>query len=119
MTITTATTTPPSLQPPPEPRRTRTLLRRLRPSRLAINVVLGAIALFWLVPTISMTIISFRSAKLFEVSGWWKVFTAPSQLTLENYKELFAGGSSTALGGGVPSGWHLAACSMRSGPPWR
>jgi alpha-glucoside transport system permease protein len=38
------------------------------------------------------------------VSGWWKVFSAPSQLTLQNYKELFTGGSSTVLGGGVPSG---------------
>jgi alpha-glucoside transport system permease protein len=51
-----------------------------------------------------MLIISFRPAGLFEVSGWWKVFTAPSQLTFQNYKELFTGGSSTVLGGGVPSG---------------
>ena len=76
-----------------------------RPSRVAINIALGAVALFWLVPTISMMIISFRSAGLFEVSGWWKVFTTPSQLTLQNYKLLFTGGSSTALGGGVPSGF--------------
>jgi alpha-glucoside transport system permease protein len=32
------------------------------------------------------------------------VFTAPSQLTFENYKLLFTGGTSTAVGGGVPSG---------------
>jgi len=71
---------------------------------LVVNIVLGAIALFWLVPSLSMLIISFRPAGLFEISGWWKVFTVPSQLTLENYKELFSGGTSSVLGGGVPSG---------------
>ncbi len=104
MTTTTLTTTPPSLEDAQALRRARPLLKRLRPSRLVINVVLGAIALFWLVPTLSMMIISFRPAGLFEISGWWKVFTAPSQLTLQNYKLLFTGGTSTAIGGGVPSG---------------
>jgi alpha-glucoside transport system permease protein len=70
-----------------------------------INLVLGAIALFWLVPSLSMLIISLRPESLFTTSGWWHVFTDPSQLTFENYKELFAGGTATALGGGVPSGW--------------
>jgi len=51
-----------------------------------------------------MMIISFRPAGLFEVSGWWKVFSAPSSSLFRNYKELFTGGSSTVLGGGVPSG---------------
>jgi len=86
-------------------RRAMRLLRRLKPSRLVINIVLGMIALFWLVPSVSMLIISFRPAGLFEVSGWWQVFIAPSQLTLSNYKELFTGGVSTSLGGGVPSGF--------------
>ena len=104
MTTTPVTTTPPVLEPPQGPRKAAGLLKRLRPSRLVVNIVLGAIALFWLVPTLSMMIISFRPAGLFEVSGWWKVFSAPSQLTLQNYKELFTGGSSTVLGGGVPSG---------------
>jgi alpha-glucoside transport system permease protein len=104
MTVTTVTATPPVVEEEKSLRQARPFLKRLRPSRVAVNVVLGAIALFWLVPTLSMMIISFRPAGLFEVSGWWKVFSAPSQLTLQNYKELFTGGSSTALGGGVPSG---------------
>ena len=116
MTTVPVTTTPAAVQAPaPQARRTRGLLKRLRPSRLAINLVLGAIALFWLVPTLSMMIISFRPAGLFEVSGWWKVFSAPSQLTLQNYKELFTGGSSTVLGGGVPSG--LAPGSVLDAAP--
>ena len=104
MTTIPATTTPPTVPVVQQPSRTQLLLKRLRPSRMVVNIVLGAIALFWLVPTLSMMIISFRPSGLFEVSGWWKVFSAPSQLTLQNYKELFTGGSSTALGGGVPSG---------------
>jgi len=104
MTVTTVTATTAVPEEDKGLRRARPFLKRLRPSRVAVNVVLGAIALFWLVPTLSMMIISFRPAGLFETSGWWKVFSAPSQLTLQNYKELFTGGSSTALGGGVPSG---------------
>jgi alpha-glucoside transport system permease protein len=104
MTATALPTTPPVVEDAPSPRQARPFLRRFRPSRLVVNIVLGAIALFWLVPSLSMLIISFRPAGLFGISGWWKVFTTPSQLTLQNYKELFTGGSSTALGGGVPSG---------------
>lgn len=67
----------------------RRLLTRLKPSRVVINVVLALVALFWLAPTISLAIISFRPEGLFEVSGWWHVFTQPSQLTIDNYKALF------------------------------
>ena len=104
MTTTPVAGTPPAVPAVQQPGRTRLVLKRLRPSRFVVNLVLGAIALFWLVPSLSMMIISFRPAGLFEVSGWWKVFIAPSQLTFQNYRELFTGGSSTALGGGVPSG---------------
>jgi alpha-glucoside transport system permease protein len=66
--------------------------RPRRPSRLALNVVLSAIALFWLVPTISLTIISLRPESFFGISGWWKVFAAPSELTFHNYSSLFSQG---------------------------
>ncbi len=85
--------------------RSRSVLRHFKPSRMVVNIVLGAVALFWLVPSFSMLIISFRDSSLFEVSGWWKVFTDPAQLTLQNYKELFTGGTTSTLGGGVPSGF--------------
>jgi alpha-glucoside transport system permease protein len=104
VTATTLSSQPPAVEEAQPPRRAHPFLKRLRPSRLVLNVVLGAIALFWLVPAVSMLIISFRPAGLFETSGWWKVFTAPSQLTFQNYKLLFTGGTSTKIGGGVPSG---------------
>ncbi len=65
---------------------------RVRPSRIVINVVLAAIAIFWLVPAIGIAIISLRPESAFEQSGWWTVLTAPAQLTFSNYKTLFSAG---------------------------
>lgn len=66
-----------------------------RPSRSVVNIVLAAIALFWLVPSIGLTIISFRPQGLFLQSGWWTIFTAPAQLTLENYSNVLTNGLAT------------------------
>ncbi len=70
----------------------RAALRRLRPSRWVINLVLVVVGAFWLLPTVSLLIISLRPEGLFTTSGWWQVFTIPSQLTLHNYKVLFSNG---------------------------
>jgi alpha-glucoside transport system permease protein len=78
--------------------RGRRLAIRLRPSRLVLNVVLALIALFWMVPTISLLVISLRPSSAYGVSGWWTVFTDPTQLTLQNYQALFSTGLAT---GGV------------------
>ncbi|MGA8016758.1 MAG: carbohydrate ABC transporter permease [Candidatus Dormiibacterota bacterium] len=75
--------------------RGRRLALRFRPSRLVLNVVLIIIALFWLVPSISLLVISFRPEGLFGVSGWWTALTAPSQLTLSNYQTLLSTGLAT------------------------
>lgn len=75
--------------------RGRRLALRFRPSRLVLNVVLVIIALFWLVPSISLLVISFRPEGLFGVSGWWTALTAPSQLTLSNYETLLSTGLAT------------------------
>jgi alpha-glucoside transport system permease protein len=66
--------------------------RRIRPSRIVVNVVLAAIAIFWLVPSVGVLIISLRPNATFEQSGWWTVFTAPAQLTFSNYQALFSAG---------------------------
>jgi alpha-glucoside transport system permease protein len=75
--------------------RGRRLAIRLRPTRLVLNIVLALIALFWLVPTISLAVISFRPEGLFGVSGWWTALTEPTQLTLRNYETLFSTGLAT------------------------
>ena len=59
-------------------RRVVTLRKRLHLSKAAVNVILGLVAVFWLVPTISLLVISFRPESLFGESGWWNVFTAPA-----------------------------------------
>jgi ABC-type glycerol-3-phosphate transport system permease component len=53
-----------------------------------VQVVLVLIGIFWLVPTIGLLVSSLRSAADNASSGWWKVFTAPSQLTIDNYQRL-------------------------------
>ena len=63
------------------------------PAAMVLNVVLALIAIFWLVPDHQPAGRS-RSApsSSYGVSGWWTVFTAPAQLTLQNYKALFSTG---------------------------
>lgn len=72
--------------------RLRNLAARLRPSRLAVNLVLVAVVLFWLMPTVSLLIFSLRPESLFDRSGWWRVFAYPSQLTVHNYHALLSQG---------------------------
>lgn len=70
----------------------RRFVPRLRVSRVVLNLVLFLVAVYWLAPTISIAIISFRPEGLFETSGWWNVFRDPAQLTIENYRTLFSQG---------------------------
>ncbi|MEV7197463.1 carbohydrate ABC transporter permease [Streptomyces sp. NPDC093510] len=54
----------------------------------ALRVFLVLVGLFWLVPTIGLLIGSVRTPADMSESGWWKVFSAPSQMTLDNYSNL-------------------------------
>ncbi|MEU6823756.1 carbohydrate ABC transporter permease [Streptomyces atriruber] len=54
----------------------------------ALRVFLVLVGLFWLVPTIGLLIGSFRTPEDMSESGWWKAFSAPSQLTFDNYTTL-------------------------------
>ncbi|MCB1298910.1 MAG: carbohydrate ABC transporter permease [Microthrixaceae bacterium] len=55
-----------------------------------VNIVLLVVAVFWLVPTVGLFITSLRTAGDIAASGWWTVFTAPAQLTIENYTNLLS-----------------------------
>ena len=57
-------------------------------SRGFANVFLVLVAIFWLVPTVGLFLTSLRSSAANSSSGWWNVFTAPAQLTLDNYRNL-------------------------------
>ncbi|WP_329457601.1 carbohydrate ABC transporter permease [Streptomyces sp. NBC_01497] len=68
---------------------------RSLPARIAgrlgggvVRAVLILVGLFWLMPTIGLLLSSLRGADDIAASGWWQVFTKPSQLTFENYANL-------------------------------
>ncbi|KJK36694.1 sugar ABC transporter permease [Streptomyces variegatus] len=53
-----------------------------------VRVLLIVVGLFWLVPTIGLLLSSLRSPEDIAASGWWKVFTEPSQITFDSYSKL-------------------------------
>jgi alpha-glucoside transport system permease protein len=54
-----------------------------------VNVLLVAVSLLWLVPTIGLFITSLMPPSLIQSLGWWHVLLKPSTMTLENYRALF------------------------------
>ncbi|MET9589376.1 carbohydrate ABC transporter permease [Streptomyces sp. NPDC006516] len=54
----------------------------------AMRVFLVLVGLFWLMPTIGLLLSSLRGAEDIAATGWWKIFTAPSELTFDNYQRL-------------------------------
>jgi alpha-glucoside transport system permease protein len=57
-------------------------------ARTPIQILLVVIALFWLVPTIGLFVISLMDPADLASNGWWTVFSEPSRLTLENYRSI-------------------------------
>ena len=53
-----------------------------------VQVVLVLIGLFWLMPTAGLLLSSLRDPSQVNISGWWKVFSDPSQLTFDAYDKL-------------------------------
>ncbi|MEU6775793.1 carbohydrate ABC transporter permease [Streptomyces sp. NPDC046759] len=60
-----------------------------------VRVFLIVVGLFWLVPTIGLLISSLRAPEDMSASGWWTVFTKPSQLTFDSYRKLLENGDIT------------------------
>jgi alpha-glucoside transport system permease protein len=57
-----------------------------------VRVGLVVVAVFWLLPVLGLLVASLRPEEGNAGTGWWTVFTAPTQLTLANYRELLADG---------------------------
>ncbi|MCQ8192189.1 carbohydrate ABC transporter permease [Streptomyces rugosispiralis] len=54
----------------------------------ALRVVLILVGLLWLMPTAGLLLSSLRDPSEVDLSGWWKVFTDPGQLTFSGYDHL-------------------------------
>jgi alpha-glucoside transport system permease protein len=75
-----------AVRPEPRPSLLQRLVTRLGSG--AARTVVIVVGLFWLFPTLGLAVASLRSAADNSATGWWTVFTAPSQLTLNNYAAL-------------------------------
>ncbi|WP_327044340.1 carbohydrate ABC transporter permease [Microbispora sp. NBC_01189] len=62
-----------------------------------VQVFLILIALFWLLPTLGLLVVSLRGETDNNSSGWWTLFTKPAQLTFENYSNLLASGFDSSF----------------------
>jgi len=72
-------------------------LRRILKST-PVNILLVAVGLLWLVPTVGLLVTSFRPAADYFASGWWQAIAHPAVLTVENYRSiLHTGGIGDAL----------------------
>jgi alpha-glucoside transport system permease protein len=57
--------------------------------RAPLQLLLSAIALLWLVPTLGLLATSLMPASDITEQGWWRLFADPGMATLENYRALF------------------------------
>jgi alpha-glucoside transport system permease protein len=74
---------------------TRTSTPKKRPW---LSIVLGIVAVLWMVPVIGLFITSFRTTTDAQTTGWWTVFTKffGNSWTLDNYSNALSGqGSGT------------------------
>ncbi|GAA1306423.1 MULTISPECIES: carbohydrate ABC transporter permease [Planotetraspora] len=62
-----------------------------------VQVLLVLVAVFWLVPTLGLLVVSLRGEVENNASGWWTLFTKPAQVTFENYGNLLAAGFSSSF----------------------
>ncbi len=79
----TATNAAPPARKVGAERRTKGIMTLLR--KRVVQIILAVIALVWMVPSIGLLFTSLRPTQKFGESGWWSIFTRPSELTLENY----------------------------------
>jgi alpha-glucoside transport system permease protein len=58
-------------------------------AKLPLQLLLAAIALLWLVPTLGLFLTSLMPAGSIAEQGWWNVVAHPSMATFDNYNALF------------------------------
>ena len=105
--MTTTGTTPPPTPVPGEVKPRRAIPKgteRAAPGAgkagWLVRLVLLAICLLWLVPTIGIIVTSFRTPDAALSSGWWTVITSPldfTQWTISNYRDAWNAGMGNSF----------------------
>jgi len=60
-------------------------------SDLVLNGALLLLVLIWTVPTLGLLVSSFRTRDEVNSTGWWTVVQNPTELTLDNYRQVLLG----------------------------
>jgi alpha-glucoside transport system permease protein len=63
------------------------ILRAL--AKTPLQILLAALGLLWLVPTVGLFLTSILPASALANKGWWQIFSKPSLATWSNYHALF------------------------------
>ncbi|MBA2273228.1 MAG: carbohydrate ABC transporter permease [Actinobacteria bacterium] len=59
-------------------------------TKAPLNAFLAAVALLWLIPTLGLFMTSLLSPVEISQGGWWRVFSRPALITVENYRDILA-----------------------------
>ena len=71
--------------------------------RAPVHAFLVVVGVLWLVPTLGLFLTSLLAPEDFQEKGWWQIFSAPSNMTLENYDAIFD--NETITSALVTTGW--------------
>jgi alpha-glucoside transport system permease protein len=74
-------------------------------AKTPLQILLAAIGLLWLVPTIGLFITSIVPQSAISTEGWWKFFSHPSLATFSNYDHLI---HNAALTGALKTTAYIA-----------
>ena len=58
-------------------------------ARTPVYLLLAALGLLWLVPTLGLFLTSLLDPAVLGRAGWWEALATPSLTTLDNYREIF------------------------------
>jgi alpha-glucoside transport system permease protein len=58
-------------------------------TKAPVHIILLAVGIFWLIPTLGLFFTSLLSPDQFTEQGWWNVISKPSLATLDNYDRVF------------------------------
>jgi len=95
-------TTPTVVPPAPIEARIDSPIRRNVFNRIStaagsplIEVFLALVALIWIVPAFGLLVASLRPESANSSTGWWTIFSKPSELTFDNYQTLLSNNDIT------------------------